>query len=69
VSTVYYVVIGIHTKICVYGRVKSCVLFGSLSIIVYNVNVLTNSLVLHMVNTHIHTEQDFWTGINESKNE
>ena len=55
-SAVYYIVIGIHTKICVYGRVKSCVLFSSLSNIIYSVNVLTNSLVLHMVNTYIRTE-------------
>ena len=55
-SEIYYIVIGIHTKICVHSRVKSCVLFSSLSNIIYSVNVLTNSLVLHMVNTHIHTE-------------
>jgi predicted DNA-binding ribbon-helix-helix protein len=28
-----------------------------------------NSLALHTVNTQIHTEQDFWTGISEAKNE
>ena len=55
-SAVYYIVIGNHTKFCVYGRVKSCVLFSSLSNIIYSVTVLTNSLVPHMVNTHIHTE-------------